>query len=141
MDNVRALMKGVIFTLFFSGTNTRNSDYKTFKKAFPNLIGLIEVFKMKSNADFSKLLQNIESECIIDFVSKKIANEYPKMRLFTIHDSISTTENYAEILKSLMPQYVYEYTGLIPKIQEEKWKKHDFQIDYKKKVELHPEWY
>ena len=65
MDNVRALMKGVIFTLFFSGVNTKNSDYKIFKKVFPNLITVIELFKENNNADFSKLLQNIESECII----------------------------------------------------------------------------
>ncbi|WP_061085491.1 hypothetical protein, partial [Chryseobacterium indologenes] len=141
IDNVRALMKGVIFTLFFSGTKTRNSNYKTFKEAFPNLVKVIELFKKSDNADFSKLLQNIESDCIIDFVSKKIAREHPEMPLFSIHDSLSTTENYAPILKDLMPKYICEHTGLIPKIEEEKWKKHDFQIDYKKKVELYPEWY
>ncbi|AZB00153.1 hypothetical protein EG359_11190 [Chryseobacterium joostei] len=141
VDNVRALMKGVIFTLFFSGIKTRNSNYKTFKKDFPNLIALIEIFKMKNNADFSKLLQNIESECIIDFVSKKIANEYPEIPLFSIHDSLSTTEKYAHILADLMPKYIFEYTGLMPKIEEERWKKYDYQIDYKRKVELHSEWY
>ncbi|SFN06220.1 hypothetical protein SAMN05421594_0736 [Chryseobacterium oleae] len=141
MDNVRALMKGVIFTLFFSGVNTRNSDYKTFKKVFPNLVTVIELFKKNANANFSKLLQNIESECIIDFVSKKIAKEYPEMPLFSIHDSLSTIESYAHVLEDLMHKYVFEYTGLMPKIEEERWKKFDYQIDYKKKVELHPEWY
>ena len=141
MDNVRALMKGVIFTLFFCSLKTRNSDYKSFKKVFPNLITVIEIFKRKANADFSKLLQNIESDCIIDFVSKKITNEYPEMPLFSIHDSLSTTEKYAHILENLMPKYVFEYTGLMPKIERERWRKHDYQVDYKKKVELHPEWY
>ncbi|WP_066434502.1 hypothetical protein [Chryseobacterium sp. CCH4-E10] len=141
IDNIRALMKGVIFTLFFSGIRTRNSNYKTFKKAFPNLVEVIQLFKEKDNADFSKLLQNIESDCIIDFVSKKIAKEHPEMPLFSIHDSLSTTENYAPILKNLMPKYINEYTGLTPKMEEEKWKKHDYQVDYKKRVELHPEWY
>lgn len=141
VDSVRVMMKGIIFTLFFSGVNTRNPDYKTFKNAFPNLVAVIELFKENNNADFSKVLQNIEADCIIDFVSKKIAVEHPEMPLFSIHDSLSTTEDFGEILKTLMPLYVLEYTGLLPIVDEERWKKSDCQVDYKKRVELHPEWY
>lgn len=141
VNNVRVMMKGVIFTLFFSGANTRNPDYKTFKNGFPNLVAVIELFKENNNADFSKVLQNIEADCIIDFVSKRIANEHPEMPLFSIHDSLSTTEDFGELLKTLMPAYVLEYTGLLPIVAEERWKNSDCQVDYKKHVELHPEWY
>jgi len=52
------------------------------------------------------------------------------MPLFTIHDSITTIENYSEVLKHLMPKYVAEFTGLTPMFEEERWLEHDYQIDY-----------
>ncbi|MDV3755978.1 hypothetical protein CMU20_13170 [Elizabethkingia anophelis] len=59
------------------------------------------------------------------------------MPLFTI----CTTTEFAGVLGTLMPQYVQEFMGLIPKIEKEKWKEHEYQTDYEKYVDLHPEWY
>ena len=120
-NSARDLMKSVFFILLFSGIKTKDTFYKQCKDFFPTIIKFIEIFKLENNANYSRALQNIESECVIDFITKKIAEKYPEMPLFTIHDSIATTEDYAKILKKEMTEYIFEFTGFVPRIEEEKW--------------------
>jgi hypothetical protein len=114
-------MKSVFFILLFSGIKTKDTFYKQCKDFFPTIIKFIEIFKLENNANYSRVLQNIESECVIDFTTKKIAEKYPEMPLFTIHDSIATTVDFATILKKEMTEYIFEFTGFVPRIEEEKW--------------------
>ncbi|WP_407484516.1 hypothetical protein [Elizabethkingia miricola] len=115
----RDAMKVITLTIFYSTLKTRNPQVKKFKELFPKFYKLLSLFKQDSYKNFSKILQHIEANCIIDFVTKKLSIDYPRMPLFTIHDSIITTEPYKTILDTEMPKLISEYClGLKPQIKD-----------------------
>ena len=120
-DTERELMKSVFIRTMFCRNNSNDNFYLKFKEKMPHFINLLEILKDKKHKNLSRLLQNIESECVIDFTTRKIAEKHPEMPLFTIHDSISTTEDYAKILEEEMIEYILEFTGFLPRIEKEKW--------------------
>lgn len=124
-DTERELMKSVFIKILFCKNVKEDSEheyyYNKLREKFPQFIRVLEILKQEDNAHLSRLLQNIESHCIIDYVTKKIAKDYPKMPLFTIHDSIATTVDFEDALGELMIQYVEEFTGFKPKVAKESW--------------------
>ncbi|AKH95548.1 hypothetical protein HZP65_12130 [Elizabethkingia anophelis] len=115
----RDAMKVITLTIFYSTLRTRNPQVKKFKQLFPNFYKLLSLLKQDDYKNFPKILQHIEANCIIDFVTKKLSIDYPKMPLFTIHDSIMTTESYRAILDTEMPKLISEYClGLKPQIKD-----------------------
>ncbi|MDV3684886.1 hypothetical protein CMU45_00650 [Elizabethkingia anophelis] len=115
----RDAMKVITLTIFYSALKTKNPQIKKFKQLFPNFSKLLDLLKQNNHKNFSKMLQHIEANCIIDFVTKKLSIHYPEMPLFTIHDSIMTTESYRAILDTEMPKLISEYClGLKPQIKD-----------------------
>ncbi len=115
----RDAMKLITLIIFYSTLKTRNPQVKKFKQLFPDFYKLLGLFKRDNYKNFSKILQHVEANCIIDFVTKKLSIDYPKMPLFTIHDSIMTTESYKAILDTEMPKLISEYClGLKPQIKD-----------------------
>ncbi|MDB0602196.1 hypothetical protein PL373_13760 [Tenacibaculum maritimum] len=51
----------------------------------------------------------------------KIATKHPEKVLFTIHDSIVTTENYISIFESEFKTHLAEYFKTLPAIKIEYW--------------------
>ncbi|WP_282631175.1 hypothetical protein [Empedobacter sedimenti] len=71
---------------------------------------------------FPKLLQHIEADCVIDFVTKKISEVHPEIPIFTIHDSICTIDIDSDVIYRLIKKYISEYSGgILPSIKEEFW--------------------
>ncbi len=115
----RDAMKVVTLTIFYSALKTKNPQVKKFKQLFPDFYKLLCLFKRGEYKNFSKVLQHIEANCIIDFVTKRLSIDYPQMPLFTIHDSIMTTESYRAILDTEMPKLISKYClGLKPQIKD-----------------------
>jgi len=126
-EGKRNLMKKVSMQLLYTPLTKPSQYYVTFKEKFPSVCGFIEILKTTSEdknsfKKFPKLLQHFESDCVLDFVTKKIAAKYPEMPLFTIHDSIATQWFWFEILRDEVQSLLQEYScGMPPILESETW--------------------
>lgn len=121
VDEEKDMIKESVFSILYGGVKHPGREFKIFQKHYPNFCEFLLLLKKKDKSDFPVLLQQIESACVIDVVTKKIAKLYPDMPLFTIHDSIATTETWAEKvdLKPLICSLIEDFTGVPPNIKEE----------------------
>jgi len=127
VESIREASKRLTLRLLYTPAKKKDEHYKAFKSRFPKICDFFVFLKNYSGRKdsykkFPKLLQHIESDCIIDNVTKKIAKKYPHAPIFTIHDSVVTTEEYIDEFQDLMYSYISEYTyGLTPKLSKECW--------------------
>ena len=70
---------------------------------------------------FPILLQNIEADCILNYCTKKISADHPNIPLFTIHDSIVTTEENRAVVEHKFKEYLGTYFGSTPILKLEPW--------------------
>jgi len=128
-NNPRELMKKTILRFLYVNTNNNRYltedeiDFRLIESNFPYFSLLLKVFKKNDHKRLSKILQNIESHCILDYVTKELSLQYPEMPLFTIHDSVITTESWNKKvnLKLQMERLIYNYTGLKPQLVTEQF--------------------
>lgn len=107
----RKLIKTMVYTVLF-GTNSKNGNTKKenlmFHKVFPTVFKFITDYK-KKNKNYKKLshiLQNMESEFIFNTVIKHIMNTNPKIKMFTIHDSIITTIEHKDTVRKIFDYHI-----------------------------------
>lgn len=112
--------------LFDKPYSKRNYHYDievAFMFGFPGLIeSLDSLFKSKEYNTLSILLQQIESNVILRHVCPAIAQKYAEIPLFTVHDSIVTTEGNEELIRPIIEQEIRRVTGgFTPMLKLEKW--------------------
>lgn len=116
-DEVKPVMYEVLFT-----ANGYNPDLKKdFKQLFPTVDELLRKFKVIDKTLLPCLLQSIESHVVLKVIAKRMDRQYPAAPLFTIHDSLATTELYADRLKTIMEEELTKFTGLPPKLDNQIW--------------------
>lgn len=93
---------------------------RIFKRVFPEVADVITFLKSGSNRDFALLLQQLESEFIINRISIPLLKENPELPIYTIHDGIVTTERYAELVKSKIIETYIKEIGVAPDLKIEK---------------------
>ena len=114
-----------MFEILFSKNKRRTKAKKLFAEIFPEMSRLFEWIKEGPNTNdhtrLACLLQNIESVAILKIVTKEIATLYPKMPMYTIHDSIVVPALYKNEVRELMSEILEELVGLRPKLTIDAW--------------------
>ncbi len=87
-----------------------------FYKQFPLVYEMFKWIKEKDYTYLPLVLQRIESYLIIDVICKKVGHLEPKIPLFTIHDSIVTTQGYEGFIEAVMIEELEKWVGYKPKL-------------------------
>lgn len=123
----RDLMKKLTLQILYTPLKRPSKEYLIFKQYFPLLCKCIEAFKTTSNEKesfklFPKLLQQVESDCVLDTITKQIAETNPDMPLWTIHDSFCTTQSWFPIMETAVKELFLSYSdGILPSFKCDPW--------------------
>jgi len=109
-------MKELTYKVFFSSNKSiqgmNNWTKKEFKWKFKGIYEMFAAIKRKNHRALSHILQRIESEIMIQNVCKKISSEHPTLPIFTIHDSVLTTDGNQEYVAKIIKEEALKITGL-----------------------------
>ena len=106
--------------LFHNNEYHREDDLtiQLVKTVYGGLIEFIEGFlQIFKGSEFSILLQRVESFLVLDSVGSRIFRTNPNIPLFTIHDSIMTTQEFLEPVKRIFEDTITEITQKNPKMK------------------------
>ena len=121
----RKEVKTAVFQVLFTDNRFLGQEdakpKKMFKEMFPNVYEVFRQIKSKDKSLLPRLLQSIESYLMINVIAKRISIEYPDAPIYTIHDSISTTEEYVDVVEAIMIEELSKAIGHAPKLAREEW--------------------
>ncbi|MCP2037335.1 hypothetical protein [Chryseobacterium sp. HSC-36S06] len=124
IDNRRDYVKRIMFAAFFSPNYHSNfvKEIKVFQKAFPSVAAIFSFIKKKQHRVLACTLQNLEADIILNDICGYLTENHPEVPLFTIHDSIATTEDYTDLAYEIMQKILTERIGVPPTLSVEHWK-------------------
>ena len=111
-------------TIFADEKIEKYGEYiPVFKKHFPTLYELFHLIKFNGSQHhiLACILQNLEAEILLDKTCGELSNNYPDIILYTIHDSIITTNEYIEPVKDALYRNLYNVVGEYPNFKLECW--------------------
>lgn len=121
----RKKVKAAVFQVLFTDNRflgqKEAKPKKVFKTRFPVVYELFSLIKKADKTNLPRLLQRLESYMMLLVITKRIARERPKLPIFTIHDSIVTTEGNEEYVRQVVEQEMKMAIGIAPKLSIENW--------------------
>lgn len=113
--NKRSNVKKEVLRIFYVENEDTDKHFyrpcKIFKYHFPLVYELFRLIKEIQGNYLPIILQRIESFLILDVICKKISVLHPHIPLFTIHDSILTTQGNEAIVEDIMAREIQNWTG------------------------------
>ena len=125
-DSRKYAKLALLKTFFANEKIDKYSDYiPVFKKYFPSIYELFTIIKFnyKQHHLLACILQNLEAETLLKDVCGELSNNYPDIVLYTIHDSIITTEDYIDIVQQTLRTNLYNVVGEYPNFKVDYWNK------------------
>lgn len=125
--NPRKLGKDSIFGILFSSNSSPFNNKKDELGYFFNYYGSVyNVFRLakqgrRTHNALACSLQYLEAQLILHGVCKIIGKENPDIPLFTIHDSVITTEEHVDFVLQIMRDVIKDAVGSEPTIKIEPW--------------------
>ncbi|GAB3890040.1 hypothetical protein [Spirosoma agri] len=125
--NSRDEVKQVVIEILYTANQYSTKSKKCFQTLFPTVDALLRQFKQTQKEVLPCLLQCIESYMVLQVITKRFAKQHPKAPIFTIHDSVATTEPFVKPLQTIMYEELMAFTGLPPKLKLERWHPDKFE--------------
>ncbi|WP_294271483.1 hypothetical protein [uncultured Chryseobacterium sp.] len=122
-EKIKEKVKEIIFTTFFSKNSAirYRNVIKLFKRTFPNVYKVISTIKKGQHNTLAVILQNLEADIILNNVCKKLDKNHPEVPLFTLHDSVITTEDNVELVEKTIQQTVKKFFDKKVSLKIERW--------------------
>lgn len=110
--------KSVMHLLFekFDDEKSKIPNYQVFKRAFPKMTMAMDGMKTIKKNSLAIALQQLESSLVLDVLTMVASKKYPEAPIFTIHDAILTTEEWADQIKDLVVEEMSGIIGLTPRV-------------------------
>ncbi len=118
----------LIKTIFANKTGEQYWGFiHVFKQLFPTVYKLFNLVKINGEQHhlLACILQNLEAETLLDKACGELSKKYPNIILYTIHDSIITTNKYIKRVRKILRRNLYKTVGEYPKFKVECWKEKD----------------
>lgn len=134
----RAYVKRYLLKLIFASQKEHRHMYlskpgevwKAFKNCYPEVGALMDHLKEVDYKCVSEFLQRTESYCMLRGVCKTIARDKPEVPLFTLHDCIVTTKEYAAYVNAILNRKVTDIIGYKPSTTTKPWVRKKRKVRY-----------
>ena len=110
-------LKGAFFELAYSSNRTKTEIKTAFEDEFPIVTRIMKHYKWKDHSALAIKLQQVESDAILNVVGKSISKKLNRAPIYTIHDSIMTTQEHIDMVRDIMVSELEKYVGLKPIIK------------------------
>jgi len=134
-DELKSIAKKGLLKCLFNTNQaiSRERIQWAFKQVFPSVYEVFEFVKTHNYKTLACILQNFEAEIVLHKACFELGLNHPDIPLFTIHDSIATTEENIEVVKDVLSKHLSDALEHPVKLQTEYWNEKYFEKEKCKK--------